>query len=108
MHGFGTAQATLACLHVSQQDALDLLNRWGGQPLPLNASAWVRDTTVEPVQDYLFVRLRGAVAAVEAAVAAGTNPAPDDPIGWPLCGFTICPVLVLKAAGVPDGVCPGS
>jgi glycolate oxidase FAD binding subunit len=47
---------------------LALLNRWGGQPLPLNASAWVRDTTVTPVQDYLFVRLRGAVAAVEAAV----------------------------------------
>jgi glycolate oxidase FAD binding subunit len=61
-------EATLACAGVSQAQALTLLNRWGGQPLPLNASAWVRDTTAEPVQDYLFVRLRGAVAAVETAV----------------------------------------
>lgn len=61
-------EATLACAGVSQAQALALLNRWGGQPLPLNASAWVRDTTVTPVQDYLFVRLCGAVAAVEAAI----------------------------------------
>lgn len=62
------AQATLACLGVSQQDALDLLNRWGGQPLPLNASAWVHDTTADPAQDALYVRLRGAQAAVKAAI----------------------------------------
>jgi len=62
------AHATLACLGVSQQDALDLLNRWGGQPLPLNASAWVHDTTAEPAQDALYVRLRGAHAAVQAAI----------------------------------------
>ena len=52
---------------VTQQQALDLLNRWGGQPLPLNASCWVRDDTATPVRDFLFVRLRGAVAAVKAA-----------------------------------------
>lgn len=63
------AQATLACLGVSQQDALELLHRWGGQPLPLNASAWVHDTTAEPAQDALYVRLRGAQAAVQAAIA---------------------------------------
>jgi glycolate oxidase FAD binding subunit len=62
------AQATLACLRVSQQEALDLLNRWGGQPLPLNASAWLHDTTANPVQDALYVRLRGAQAAVKAAI----------------------------------------
>ncbi|MBU3646786.1 MAG: glycolate oxidase subunit GlcE [Limnohabitans sp.] len=62
-------EATLVCAGVSQEQALTLLNRWGGQPLPLNASAWVHDTTASPAQDYLFVRLRGAVAAVEAAVA---------------------------------------
>ena len=61
-------EATLACAGVSQAQALALLNRWGGQPLPLNASAWVHDTTAQPAQDFLFVRLRGAVAAVEAAV----------------------------------------
>jgi glycolate oxidase FAD binding subunit len=61
-------EATLMCAGVAQQTALDLLNRWGGQPLPLNASCWVRDDSANPVQDYLFIRLRGAVAAVEAAV----------------------------------------
>jgi glycolate oxidase FAD binding subunit len=45
-----------------------LLHRWGGQPLPLNASAWLRDPTAQPVADYLFVRLRGAVAAVQSAL----------------------------------------
>jgi glycolate oxidase FAD binding subunit len=63
------AEATLMCAGIGQQAALDLLHRWGAQPLPLNASAWVRDTTAQPVADYLFVRLRGAVAAVEAAVS---------------------------------------
>ena len=62
------AEATLMCAGLSQQDALNVLHRWGGQPLPLNASAWVRDTTAQPVADYLFVRLRGAVAAVQSAV----------------------------------------
>ena len=62
------AEATLMCAGIGQKDALDLLHRWGGQPLPLNASAWVRDTTAQPVADYLFVRLRGAVAAVQSAV----------------------------------------
>jgi glycolate oxidase FAD binding subunit len=61
------AEATLMCAGLPQQVALDLLNRWGGQPLPLNASCWVHDTTASPAQDYLFIRLRGAVAAVESA-----------------------------------------
>ena len=61
------AQATLLCAGVSQTAALALLNRWGGQPLPLNASCWVYDATARPAQDFLFVRLRGALAAVEAA-----------------------------------------
>jgi glycolate oxidase FAD binding subunit len=60
------AEATLMC-KLSQHDALELLHRWGGQALPLNASAWVHDTTSQPAQDLLFVRLRGAVAAVESA-----------------------------------------
>ena len=62
------AEATLMCAGLPQKAALDLLHRWGGQPLPLNASAWVRDSTAQPVTDYLFVRLRGAVAAVQSAI----------------------------------------
>jgi glycolate oxidase FAD binding subunit len=61
------AEATLMCAGIGQQAALDLLNRWGGLPLPLNASCWVHDDSLSPGRDCLFVRLRGAVAAVEAA-----------------------------------------
>jgi glycolate oxidase FAD binding subunit len=39
------------------------LNVWGGRPLPLNASCWVEDAGVGT----LYLRLRGAAAAVEAA-----------------------------------------
>ncbi len=63
-----SGEATLQCDGLTQAQALGLLHQWGGQPLPLNASAWVHDDASEPAQDRLFVRLRGAVAAVEAAV----------------------------------------
>ncbi|MFM8767859.1 MAG: glycolate oxidase subunit GlcE, partial [Rubrivivax sp.] len=46
---------------VGQAEALRLLNAWGGQPLPLSASAWW--------QGVLVLRLAGAAAAVDAAVA---------------------------------------
>jgi len=61
------AEVTLAC-HLPQTEALALLHRWGAQPLPLNASCWVHDTSAHPAQEMLFVRLRGAVAAVESAL----------------------------------------
>lgn len=60
-------EATLMAGGIPQQAALDLLQRWGGQPLPLSASCWVRDDSVSPARDTLFVRLRGASAAVAAA-----------------------------------------
>ena len=65
------AEATL-CFELAQAQALDWLHRWGAQPLPLNASCWVRDDSAsgQPARDLLFVRLRGAVAAVEAACRA--------------------------------------
>jgi glycolate oxidase FAD binding subunit len=58
------AEATLA-FDCSQADALRLLNEWGGRPLPLNASCWLEHAGVGT----LYLRLRGAVAAVEAACA---------------------------------------
>jgi glycolate oxidase FAD binding subunit len=61
------AEVTLAC-PLPQQAALELLHRWGAQPLPLNASCWVKDSSTQPAQEILFVRLRGAVAAVASAV----------------------------------------
>ena len=55
-------EATLK-FEMAQSQALEKLNSWGGLPLPLNASCWVHDAGVGT----LYVRLRGAVAAVEAA-----------------------------------------
>jgi glycolate oxidase FAD binding subunit len=54
------APATLTLrLEMDQARALAQLNAWGGLPLPLNASAWWDGN--------LIVRLRGALAAVQAA-----------------------------------------
>jgi glycolate oxidase FAD binding subunit len=60
------AEATLV-FELGQAEALEQLHRWGGQPLPLNASCWIKDATQPNAPELLFVRLRGAVAAVEAA-----------------------------------------
>jgi len=56
------AEATLK-FGMSQAQALRSLNEWGGKPLPLNASCWVEDAGAGT----LYLRLRGAVAAVDAA-----------------------------------------
>jgi len=52
------AEATLK-LELPEDKAIETLNRWGGKPLPLSASAWSRGE--------LAVRLSGARAAVAAA-----------------------------------------
>ena len=62
------AEATLV-FEIDQARALEQLHRWGGQPLPLNASCWVHDTTTAGAPELLFVRLRGAAAAVQSAIA---------------------------------------
>lgn len=69
------AEATLV-FQLDQASALARLHRWGGQPLPLNASCWVRDATEAGSPELLFVRLRGAVAAVEAACRTMTREVP--------------------------------
>ena len=56
------AQATL-CFDMDQPTALRQINAWAGKPLPLNASCWLR----EQGQAKLYLRLRGARAAVQAA-----------------------------------------
>ena len=56
------AQTTLV-FELDQAAALRRLNAWAGQPLPVNASCWVMDQGT----GQLYVRLRGAQAAVEAA-----------------------------------------
>lgn len=52
------AESTLV-FEMDEAQALAQLNRWGGQPLPINASCWHAGA--------LMVRLRGAHAAVAAA-----------------------------------------
>jgi glycolate oxidase FAD binding subunit len=52
------AESTLV-FEMDEARALAQLNRWGGQPLPINASCWHAGA--------LMVRLRGAHAAVAAA-----------------------------------------
>ena len=47
------------CLEMGETDAIAAMNRWGGQPLPVSATAWHAGR--------LFVRLSGAEPAVHAA-----------------------------------------
>lgn len=61
---FATSEATLRFV-MDEASAIHQLNTWAGQPLPLNASSWVIDAGVPT----LYLRLRGAVAAVETACA---------------------------------------
>ena len=81
--GVAPAEATLK-FNLSQADALRQLNLWGGQPLPLNASCWVEDAGVGT----LYLRLRGAVAAVEAACRKLGGDRQDNTLAgpdWALC-----------------------
>ncbi len=57
------AEATLR-LEATQAEALRLLNRWAGRPLPLDASCWRQQ---QHGHGLLWLRLRGAQAAVRAA-----------------------------------------
>ena len=66
------AERTLR-LELPEGRALEALNRWAGQPLPVSASAW-RDGE-------LFLRLSGAESAVRAAAARIGGDAAADP--WP-------------------------
>jgi glycolate oxidase FAD binding subunit len=70
-----TPPATLTLrFDMDQARALEQLHAWAGQPLPLNASVWWRDT--------LAVRLHGANAAVAAAVQRmGGEPIAQDLAG---------------------------
>ena len=90
-------EATLR-FECDQADALRRLHAWGGQPLPLNASCWVQDAGVGT----LYLRLRGATAAVEAACRqrGGTRldnatVAPD----WAACRDHTLPWFTERAPG---------
>lgn len=61
-----SAEATL-CFELDQGSALAQLHQWNARPLPINASCWVCDASAGTPRNCLFVRLRGALAAVNAA-----------------------------------------
>lgn len=84
------ARATLV-FEVAQPRALDQLQRWLGQPLPLQASCWVRDDSAPGQPERLYVRLAGAQAAVESAARRlladlpGQRLASDPVADWQAC-----------------------
>ena len=59
-------------LQMTEEDAIRCLNKWGGQPLPISASAWCEGA--------LVLRLSGAKAAIAAALQTigGEEIASDD------------------------------
>ena len=91
------AEATLR-FECSQSDALGRLQAWCGQPLPLNASCWVHDAGA----DTLYLRLRGASAAVESACRSLGGERMDASAAaadWEACRDQRLPWF---AAGAPD------
>jgi glycolate oxidase FAD binding subunit len=69
------AEATL-CLELPQDKALEAMNRWAGQPVPLAATCWQ--------DDVLTLRLSGAQSAVAAACdkLGGERMAESDAAGF--------------------------
>ena len=65
-----TAEATLT-FNMDEQTAIRSCNEWAGQPLPLSASSWVKSQDTAT----LYLRLRGAMAAVESACKRLANEA---------------------------------
>ncbi|MDH4450939.1 MAG: glycolate oxidase subunit GlcE [Rhodoferax sp.] len=103
-------EATLV-FPMAQAEALEHLHRWGGQPLPLNASCWVHDASGgQAGRDLLFVRLRGAVAAVEAACAGMLADVPGQRMDtaqaaadWALCRDQKLPFFTARGQGDRSG-----
>lgn len=74
------ATTTLRC-QITQAGALQLVNQWAGQPLPLSASCWMGSAKSEQDGE-LTIRLAGASAAVQAAIplmSSMANMTPLDP-----------------------------
>ncbi|WP_404301269.1 glycolate oxidase subunit GlcE [Alicycliphilus denitrificans] len=91
------AEATLR-FDCGQAEALRRLHAWGGRPLPLNASCWVEDGG----RGQLYVRLRGARAAVDAAcrgMGGELQDAPNVPDDWQACRDQRLPWFTARAPG---------
>jgi FAD/FMN-containing dehydrogenase len=92
-----TARATLR-FEMDEAQALTQLNRWGGQPLPIDASAWHGGE--------LLLRLSGARAAVGAACTrlGGEQLAADTAAArWDALRDQHHPFFQLSAGGLVEG-----
>ncbi|WP_027014482.1 glycolate oxidase subunit GlcE [Comamonas composti] len=90
------AEATLR-FDCDQQQALDWLNAWGGQPLPLNASRWQHEAGRG---GHLYLRLRGAQAAVYAACERlGGERLEGVEADWLACRDQLLPWFARRAPG---------
>src|SRR5690606_18451263 len=92
------AEATLR-FEGSQAESLARLHAWGCQPLPLNASCWVE----EGGAGRLYVRLRGARAAVEAACRRMGGELQDTGLAaqdWQACRDQRLPWFAERAPGL--------
>ena len=90
----------LAKRDMIEAEALQRLNQWGGQPLPLNASCWVPDAAGADTGT-LYLRLRGARAAVEAACRSLGGVRLDDAAtaaDWQACREQTLPWFAQRAA----------
>lgn len=90
------AEATLR-FECNPADALRRLQAWGGQPLPLSASRWEGGAGGTGT---LWVRLRGAVAAVEAACRSMGGECLDTAAaatGWQACRDQALPWFAARA-----------
>ena len=99
------AEATLR-FGLGQAEALARLHAWGGQPLPLNASCWVQDAGA----GQLVVRLRGAVAAVEAACKTMGGERLDNAAvasAWDACREQTLPWFAARTAAPRPAPQPG-
>lgn len=68
------AEQTLL-FEMNEAESIRRVNEWGGQPLPVSATAWCGGQ--------LYVRLSGAAAGVRAAHAKmGGTPVPEDALLW--------------------------
>ena len=72
------AQATLR-FDLDEATALRKINEWAGQPLPLNGSSWVAIDG----GGTLYLRLRGAVVAVDAAITRLLKEVPGERLDSP-------------------------
>ena len=91
------SEATLRLDGLTQAQALQRLHGWGAQPLPLNASTWLQ----QEGQGVLYVRLRGAAAAVHTACRSmgGTVlPVAEGAAFWAACREQTLPWFAQRTA----------